>query len=45
MVVQHDPFEVSTQFILMKHFVFFRTSEKIANRSEWQVNLKIQKVI
>ena len=45
MVVQHDPFEVSRQFILMKHFVFFRTSQKIANRFEWEVNLRIQKVI
>ena len=45
LLVESQIFKYYTNSILMKHFVFFRTSEKIANRSEWQVNLKIQKVI
>ena len=42
-MVEHNPLEESTSFILMKHFVFFITFAKIANWIDPEVNLKNKK--
>ena len=42
-MVEHNPLEESTSFILMKHFVFFITFAKIADWIDTEVNLKSQK--
>ena len=42
-MVEHNPLEESTSFILMKHFVFFITFAKIADWIDPEVNLKSQK--
>ena len=43
-MVEHNPLEESTSFILMKHFVFFITFAKIADWIDPEVNLKSQKM-
>ena len=42
-MVEHNPLEESTSFILMKHFVFFITFAKIADWIDPEVKRKMSK--